>query len=78
MEYMDLWQLTVNPYDRPTAWGKVVPARASPTYIPHPLPLCCNYPAPRFQGTEWPGAHLPGRNAGPMLQQWARSEVFIW
>ena len=29
--------------------GEVVPARTSPTLLPHPLALCCHYPASNCQ-----------------------------
>ena len=28
--------------------GEVVPARTSPTLLPHPLALCCHYPVSKY------------------------------
>ena len=29
--------------------GEVVPARTSPTLLPHPLALCCHYPVSKYR-----------------------------
>ena len=31
--------------------GEVVPARTSPTLLPHPLALCCHYPVSKCPST---------------------------